>query len=540
MIILDKGIMNRLLFIILFSVFAGIKSYSQDNYILDVSDFKHYIDEFNRDDNELYKQLIPNDSAWEFLESNIPFFECPDKNIELTYYFRWWTFRKHIQKTPNGYVITEFLPKVYWSEKYNTIACAASLHFYEGRWLKSNKYLNSYANFWFTEGNPRMYSFWAANSFMEYFKVTNDSTVINLLPELVKNYRSWETGWINNGHFIGKNSDGLFSTYDDRDGMEMQIGGSGKRPTINSYMYAEALAISELAKIKGNIKLSKEFNGKADSLQVLVNDSLWDKKAGFYKTRSEKNNQFVDVRELQGYTPWYVNLPTKNKGFEKAWELMKTDIGFNAPYGLTSAEQSHPKFVISYSGHECQWNGPVWPFATSITLKALSNVLNNYTQDIVTKDDFFYQFAKYSNSQRIVLDNGKILPWIDENMNPYTGDWISRTRLEKWENGTWSDKKGGIERGKDYNHSSYCDILISDLIGLKPQLDNSVEINPLLTDKTWDWFCLDGIRYKGKSLTILYDKYGTKYNKGIGLFVFVNGVLKANKAKIERINIKLE
>jgi hypothetical protein len=55
--------------------------------------------------------------------------------------------RKHIQKSPNGYVITEFLPKVYWAGKYNTIACAASLHFYEGRWLKSNKYLNSYANF---------------------------------------------------------------------------------------------------------------------------------------------------------------------------------------------------------------------------------------------------------------------------------------------------------------------------------------------------------------------------------------------------------
>lgn len=529
---------NGFLLIVMLTITVGLKSYSQNNNILNPLDFKYYIDEFNSNDNELYKQFITNDSAWAFLQSNIPFLECPDKNIELTYYFRWWTYRKHIQKTPTGYVITEFLPKVSWSEKYNTIASASALHFYEGRWLKSSEYLNGYANFWFTEGNPKMYSFWVANSLLEYFKVTNDLTVANLLPKLVKNYKEWEIGWIKKGHFIGKNKDGLFSTFDDRDGMEMQIGGSGKRPTINSYMYAEATAISEFAMLIGNKKLAKEFTAKADSLKVLINTNLWDEKAKFYKTRSEKDDDFVDVRELQGYTPWYVNLAPKNKGYEKAWELIKTNDGFNAPYGLTTAEQTHPKFTISYAGHECQWNGPVWPLATSITLKALSNVVNNYDQNTVTKLDFYNEFLKYSNSHRIVLDNGKILPWIDEDMNPYTGDWISRTRLKKWENGTWSDKNGGVERGKDYNHSSYCDLLISDLIGLKPQIDNSIIINPLLPDSTWDWFCLDNISYKGKILTVLFDKYGTKYKKGSGFSVFVNGKLVVHKEKLEKIQLK--
>jgi hypothetical protein len=517
-----------------------IKSYSQNNYILNSSDFKFYIDEFNHNDNELYKQYIPNDLAWKFLETNIPFFECPDKSIELTYYFRWWTYRKHIQKTSNGYVITEFLPKVGWSGKYNTISCAASHHIYEGRWLRSHEYLNSYANFWFTEGNPRLYSFMAANSILEYFKVTNDSSVINLLPKLVENYKTWEKGWVKKSHFIGKNSDGLFSTYDDSDGMEIQIGGSGKRPTINSYMYADAKAIVEIAKITGNKKLANEFLTKANSLQTLVNKSLWDNKAKFYKTRSDKDDQLVNVRELQGYTPWYANLPPHGKGYEKAWELIKNNNGFSAPYGFTTAEQSHPDFTISYSGHECQWNGPVWPFATSITLKALANLLNNYKQDVVTNVDYFNQFVKYSNSHRILLENGKLLPWIDENLNPYTGDWISRTRLKNWENDSWSEKKGGIERGKDYNHSTFGDLLISDLLGIKPQLDNSAIINPLIPENTWDWFCLDGVYYKGKILTILYDRYGTKYNKGVGFLIFVNGKLKVQEYKIKKINLQLD
>ena len=56
------------------------------------------------------------------MEENVPRFECPDKELEEIYYFRWWTFRKHIKETPDGFVITEFLPKVSWSGKYNKIS----------------------------------------------------------------------------------------------------------------------------------------------------------------------------------------------------------------------------------------------------------------------------------------------------------------------------------------------------------------------------------------------------------------------------------
>ena len=57
--------------------------------------------------------------------------------------------------------------------------------------------------------------------------------------------------------------------------------------------------------------------------------------------------------------------------------------GFLAPYGLTTAEQRHKKFAIDYGEnvpvkrkHECKWNGPVWPYATSMCLTALANALN--------------------------------------------------------------------------------------------------------------------------------------------------------------------
>ena len=143
--------------------------------VLKADAFQHYVDQFNRDDNELYVQHIPNAAAWEFLKSNIPLLDCPDKEIEQIYYFRWWTFRKAIRQTPDGFIITEFLPNVGWAGKHNSIDCAAGHHFREGRWLHDPKYLDDYARFWFRRGgSPRSYSFWAADSLWARFLVTGD------------------------------------------------------------------------------------------------------------------------------------------------------------------------------------------------------------------------------------------------------------------------------------------------------------------------------------------------------------------------------
>ncbi len=109
--------------------------------MLDASEFRHYPEGFNAADEELYPQHIPNADAWDWMRRNVPLFECPDKEIEQTYFFRWWTYRKHIRMTPEGFVITEFLPNVPWAGKHNTISCPAGHHFYEGRWIADPRYL---------------------------------------------------------------------------------------------------------------------------------------------------------------------------------------------------------------------------------------------------------------------------------------------------------------------------------------------------------------------------------------------------------------
>ena len=500
--------------------------------VLKSETFKHYIDSFNANDQEFYPGYITNGAAWNFLKNNIPLFECPDKNIEEIYYFRWWTYRKHIKLTPDGFILTEFLPDVPWAGKDDSIDCAAGHHFYEGRWLVDPKYLDGYSIFWFRKGgDPRRYSFWAADSIWARYLVDGDAKLAkDLLPDLIRNYEAWEKS------HLGTN--GLFWQNDERDGMEMSIGGGGYRakiwygnakqdgyrPTINSYMYGDAVAIANIAALAGQSDVAKQFRERAAKLKQLVQEKVWDNNGQFFKVLPCNEDDLVKVRELLGYTTWYFNLPGGDKSV--AWKQLMDPKGFYAPFGPTTAEQRDPHFTIAYSGHECQWNGPSWPYATSVTLTAMANLLNNYRQNVVNRQDYFDLLKIYTKSQHLKLDDGRVVPWIDEDLDPYSGVWIARTLL----------KQRGSEipqRGKDYNHSTYCDLIITGLVGLRPRADDTIVVNPLIPHGAWNYFCLDNVHYHGHILTILYDKTGDRYGKGKGLRVLADGKEIAASEKLE-------
>ena len=515
--------------------------------VIDWNDIGAYIDKYNNEDRSSYVTDIPNSQAEIFLRDNIPYFNCPDKGLEMTYYFRWWIYRKHIKETPDGFVVTEFLPDVPQGGKYNTISCPAAHHFYEGRWLHNPSYLRDYANFWFKGGgSPRSYSFWPANSILAYAKVWQDKDLlIDLLPFFVENFEEWE-----------KNNlceDGLFWQIDLKDGMEASIGGSGKRPTINSYMIGEAMAIAEIAEIAGNAKLKKTYTDKALRLKRLLLDKLWDADAEFFKTMPLDEKEFsrisvtdrysktfrvsheesvalVDVRELHGYTPWYFNIPEEHHS--AAWKFLIDTNGFKAPFGPTTAERSHPDFIISYEGdpYICQWNGPSWPYSTSITIKAMANLLRNYEQSFVSVYDFMELVETYSKSHRHINEKGKKVFWIDENLNPFTGQWLAQVI---------SKAKRGIHYGEDYNHSEFCDIIISDLVGIQPSMGNEIIIDPLIPNDYWEWFCLDKVNYHNNKITVVWDKDGSRYNLNAGFSVYVNGELKHNSKTIEKVVVSI-
>ena len=174
---------------------------------------------------------------------------------------------------------------------------------------------------------------------------------------------------------------------------------------------------------------------------------------------------------------------------------------------------------------------PSWPYSTAVTLVGLANLLNGPEQSVVSRSDYFTVLRNYAVSHRLKRAEGRAVPWIDENLNPLTGDWIARTLLVQ-------RGRKIPERGKDYNHSTFCDLVISGLVGLRPRSDETIELNPLAPE-SWDYFCLDQVRYHERWLTILWDKTGTRYGRGKGLRVFADGKEIAVAASLQRVTAAL-
>lgn len=93
------------------------------------------------------------------------------------------------------------------------------------------------------------------------------------------------------------------------------------------------------------------------------------------------------------------------------------------------------------------------------------------------------------------------MPWIDENLHPYSGKRIARDTLKNW---NWKPEKEGYERCKDYNHSLFCDLVLSGLFGIDVK-NGVLTANPLVPD-SWDYFCVENLWLKGQRYRIVYNK----------------------------------
>jgi hypothetical protein len=480
----------------------------------------------------LATQYYQTDAQWYL--NNIPFFECSDKQIEQVYYYRWKMYKAHIRHVGNNeYVITEFINHVAWDrEPYCTIDAASMHHIYEGRWLKDNRYIDGYIyNLCQQGGNNRHYSESIADAVYARYLVNSDSVfAIQQLDSLKKLYNDWNDHWESdkNLYWIAAMPDATeytIASVDASNGTGGFDSGEAFRPTINSYMYGNALAISRIAKMKGDKATSKEYFNKAMQLKTNVERDLWNDSLQHFTDRFKQNNQYVHYwnfirgRELAGMIPWYFNLPDDNPKYNAAWKHVIDTSQLLGKYGFRTNEPSYQyyfkQFVMYMGQRGSQWNGPSWPYQISQVLTAMANELNNYKQGVITTSDYVKSLRLFA--QQHYLPNGKLD--LVENYDPNLGGPIV---YYYWSN--------------HYNHSSFNNLVITGLCGFRPSNSDTLVINPLV-DNSIKYFCLDGVQYHGHNITVVYDEDGTKYKLGKGLTVFVDGkksslIQQENKYKV--------
>ncbi len=499
--------------------------------VLNADNYQHYIAQFAADEHEVTGKVAPDE--WPWLRANIPLFASSDKQFEEMYYFRWYAWQKHVVSSSRGFLITEWLPK---PEEpggfFGVLPDAAPLQLNEARWLRDARVANDYARFWISPGaRPRIFSFALADTVRSVALATGDTKLgEEMLPGLIDNYKAWEKSNLDP-------SVGLYWSIDTRDAMEKSISGDGYRPTLNSYMYADAWAIADMAAKSGESAIANEYAAKAEALRHTIDAKLWNAKDGFYEVLSpaadsgiRKDKHFKDpgtqlalvgVRELIGYIPWEFYLPARERA--AAWQQLFDPQGFAGKYGPTTAERRSPRFRFT-SNDQCTWNGPSWPYATTQTLSALASLLNGPPQPYIGARQYYQLFANYVLSQHIKLPSGRTIDWIDEDLDADTNEWIAKDMLIA--------KHKQVGRGNYYNHSGFADPLITGLIGLRPRADNKLVLHPLLPAGEWSYFAIDGLPYHGHILTIVYDKTGKQYHRGRGFMVFVNGKKAASRATL--------
>ena len=484
-----------------------------------------------------YDWLDNRDYDW-FAE-RIPFFETPEPELDATYYYRWELVTKHLTygDPRTGYTFTEFIDRPFWSGAYGAISCPLGHQLAEARWLKDWRVVDDFARYWFEApgAQPRSYSNWYGDAVWGVFTVTGDTSFLSrVLPYMKRQYDGWVEEHYDAAH-------GLFHWDGLHDGMERNInsrqtddidtGADGYRPTLNSYLFADARAIARASALLGDSTTARLFAGRAAAIKRRVQEELWDPRREFFlhqfahdekdgikaKTRTYETGRYAGNahgRELIGYVPWQFSLP--DSGYERAWRFLMDTAYFAAPFGPTTTERHDPLFLIA--PRCCHWSGNSWPYATTQTLVALANLLNDYTQSYVTKRDYAALLRTYARTQR---KSGR--PYVAEAANPDDGSWEGHDTFDHSEH---------------YFHSGYADLVITGLVGLRPRADDTLEVHPLAPDE-WPYFALDDVSYHGLRVSVLWDRDGTRYGRGRGLVLLVDGRVAARAPSLRRLTVRI-
>lgn len=471
----------------------------------------------------LNRQTWWDNRDWSWYKANIPFFESPDSEIDATYYYRWELVTKHLTygSAETGYTFTEFIDRPFWSGAYGAISCPLGHQLYEIRWLNDRRIVEDFARYWFEASGaaPRSYSNWYGDAVFATYLVSGDRRFLGrMLPHMETQYAGWITEhWDSTKkmfHWDGMH-DGMETNINSRLTADEFSGADGYRPTINSYLYADATAISRAAALLGQPAKARDFAIRAADLKARVQQELWDPKREFFfhQFRTDEAGGITagsltyqsgphagnpHGREAIGFVPWQFNLP--DAGYESAWRFLMDTAYFFSARGPTTVERHDPQFLIS--PRCCVWSGNAWPYATTQTLVAMANLLNNYRQSVVTKADYFRLFDTFTRDQR---KGGR--PYIAEAANPDNGSW---------------DGHDTFFHSEHYFHSGYVDLVITGLAGLRPRSDDSLEVAPLAPD-SWDYFALDNISYHGHQVAIVWDRFGSRYHRGAGLTLVADG-----------------
>jgi len=473
-----------------------------------------------------------------WIVDNVPHFVSLDQGLTKQYWHRATSVtRKTLFKVGDGRLTDWGIAEGRWGSSWysNLISYGAGHQIRETRWLRDPQYVHGIISTWCNNLKPNgifpnyirtneigdgQYTDWITSTVWDAACVHPD----------VEKLRGWSDA-------LRQNVDGWLAVYDtDNDGlllvdshwwtgMEWQpsfffFNGFDKdkqeqhleRVDLTAYVYGNAKNLSKIYALVGDAHGETKYREIAEKIRAAMETAMWDETTKFFYSLEPASGNKALVKEVVGVYPFYFSMFEGDSAarYLSAWNSILDPAEFWTAWPVASATKKSPAYSqdVNFNGKRvggCMWNGPTWPHANSIVLSAMAATLRENASSPLTKDKLFELFQSFTMAQ--FKDQDLAFPWTGEYYNGDTAAWRTDER--------------------DYNHSTYLDILIADIAGLRPRADNVIELHPLIGTQVPP-FLIDGIRYHDHDVSILWSPAGNVENQPDGLQgyrVYVDGKL---------------
>jgi hypothetical protein len=462
---------------------------------------------------------------------NVPYFDAPDPAFKKMWYYRWWVVRFNMTQadTPDlkGYRFYE--GKLGFD---NEISFAVPVQLKELSYLRNPEFglqqaENSYRNLSSgavvdPPGSPywgETYSHWIAAAVAEFNRVHPIplERLDKLLPAMAGDVRSWLSQFDSDDDALPERRRPRVTGYDLDilsywffNGMKLDLKVDPpalERVDFASFVYANARAVAELARVAHNTGLASEFDAVADRVRAATLQQLWDDETHFFYPQRASDHTRVPIRELHGFFSFTTLLAPDEPRYLEALEKFVDPEEFWARFPPVIASQYY------YRRWTWEMDGlsrNIAPHPISMGAWTLLQVLKHYHQNIITPDDFMELMRRYT---------ALMYPGV----NPYDPLWRPNAHeyYSKWEPHQVTEHPKPSDISHDF-HSMYCALIVEGVVGLTPRADDKIELQPAAL--RWEHFALDRLRYHGKDLTIVWERPGGHvryhgYPQGFSLYV---------------------
>lgn len=562
-----------------------------------------HIDQFNA-----YKNRPQSDGPFNasnnkaFLEQNVPLFLSSDTAISKVYDYRWWMISKHLKQYHDPYdqkdywVVTEFFGVPAWASLSGAITCPAGQQFYDVRWLRDDKFVKSYADYFMSGSASKLnqrengnfltylsrpesvhFSSWMINGIDAFLKIHPDNKWLHQeLPGMERHQRFWDS------LFMVKDpkakTAGMYKIMDLYDGMEFSL--SAVLGLINS-QGAYSLYTPETWKkyylgwgTTDNAERSQQAKDYPKAFRKgypdfylarpSINSYMYGNLQSLATLYSLDEAHYAQDKKAQKATH-YANKATQlqQKVLNILWD--KNDQFFNTytagdnEFGAKDYE-AQVRESVGYT----PWYFDLIPAKTYGTyskswdmFSSRKGFYNNSGMTTAEQQHPYYNEQAYAwNGRGWPFENSVVYKAYANYLRNYkkTSTQAEKELLYDYINklakmhgskelniGEWYIPSNGKEFGgqQDYFHSTFPDIIIEDLLGFKSSHENKFTVSPLLPENEWDFFYLGNLRYHNHDVDIIWKKDWEPNKPGnqSKLCVWVDGKLAATSASLNATTV---